>query len=223
MAVPKAGPVTLAPEPKDVTDLQFRALRKIALSDNAGNEAAKKRLQCVDAASKFGKIAAACDNGFFVFDVAELEALDSVAGKDLKNTDIQTNELSKGQKVALPNTPTHLAFSADQLTLAAVVIANNAPKIYFYDTRAFVQGQGQPKPFAESSMMMVTPPGTRVNQLAWNPVLNSMLAVVYSNGSMALFMVAAEGSAPPDCCTLPPAEGITCVSWSPKGKQLVAG
>ena len=72
-------------------------------------------------------------------------------------------------------------------------------------------------------MMLVTPPGTTVNQFAWNPVLNSMLAVVYSNGSMALFMVAAEGSDPPECCTLPPAEGITCVSWSPKGKQLVAG
>ena len=72
-------------------------------------------------------------------------------------------------------------------------------------------------------MMLVTPPGTTLNQLAWNPVLNSMLAAVYSNGSMALFMVAAEGNSAPECCTLPPAEGITCVSWSPKGKQLVAG
>eukprot|EP00095_Tigriopus_kingsejongensis_P002488 maker-scaffold64_size435223-snap-gene-2.25 protein:Tk02488 transcript:maker-scaffold64_size435223-snap-gene-2.25-mRNA-1 annotation:"nuclear pore complex protein nup214 isoform x3" len=71
--------------------------------------------------------------------------------------------------------------------------------------------------------MTICAPRTRVLQLVWNPVLPSMLAVVYSNGSMALFMVSAEGSASPDCCTLPPAEGITCASWSPKGKQIVTG
>lgn len=71
--------------------------------------------------------------------------------------------------------------------------------------------------------MTVCSPDTRVHQLAWNPVLASMLAVVYSNGSMALFMVDANESKAPDCCTLPPAEGITCASWSPKGKQIVTG
>ena len=52
----------------------------------------------------------------------------------------------------------------------------------------------------------------------------SILAVVYSDGSMALYMINSENpNATPDCCTLPAAEGITCLSWSPKGKQLVAG
>ena len=50
-----------------------------------------------------------------------------------------------------------------------------------------------------------------------------MLAVVYSNGALALFMLDKDKADKVDCCTLPPAEGVHCVSWSPKGKQLVAG
>ena len=62
MATPKAGPVVTAPDPKDVTHLQFRALRRLALNDdgvnNQNENAAKKRLQSVDVASKYGKFAA---------------------------------------------------------------------------------------------------------------------------------------------------------------------
>jgi nuclear pore complex protein Nup214 len=55
-------------------------------------------------------------------------------------------------------------------------------------------------------------------------VLASMLSVVFSNGALALYMVdASDAGKAPDCCTVPPAVGVTCVSWSPKGKQLVAG
>ena len=71
---------------------------------------------------------------------------------------------------------------------------------------------------------VITGPGSRIVEFAWNPVLASMLAVVFSNGSAALYMVdAVDGSKAPDCCTIPAASGVTCVSWSPKGKQLVAG
>ena len=66
------------------------------------------------------------------------------------------------------------------------------------------------------------PPGVSLVQLCANPALPSMTAAVYSNGAAALFMVdAATGKV--DCCTLPPAANINCFSWSPKGKQIVAG
>ncbi len=49
-----------------------------------------------------------------------------------------------------------------------------------------------------------------------------MLGVVFTDGSMALYLVASDGSKF-DSTTLPPTEQISCISWSPKGKQIVAG
>ena len=49
-----------------------------------------------------------------------------------------------------------------------------------------------------------------------------MLAVVFTSGALAMFLVKADGS-DFNTSTLPPGSLISCVSWSPKGKQLVAG
>lgn len=51
---------------------------------------------------------------------------------------------------------------------------------------------------------------------------SNLLAVTFSNNSLALFSIS-DGSKNHECWTLPPGEGITCINWSPKGKQLVAG
>ena len=70
----------------------------------------------------------------------------------------------------------------------------------------------------------VVGPDSTVLQLAWNPVVKSSLALVFSNGSAGIITFSSDNmKAKPDVCTLPPAMGIKCVSWSPKGKQLVAG
>ena len=91
-----------------------------------------------------------------------------------------------------------------------------------YDTRAFMQQQpNNIKPFMEIPSITV-PPGVSIKEIAWNPVQPAMLAVVYTNGSMAMNLVKSDGSKF-DTTTLPPGEEISCVSWSPKGKQLVAG
>ena len=49
-----------------------------------------------------------------------------------------------------------------------------------------------------------------------------MLAVVFTNGSLAMYLVKADGSKF-DTSTIPPGAMVSCVSWSPKGKQIVAG
>ena len=55
-----------------------------------------------------------------------------------------------------------------------------------------------------------------LQEIAWNPVVPEMLAVVFTNGALAMFLVKADGSKF-DTSTLPPGSLISCVSWSPKG------
>ena len=61
-----------------------------------------------------------------------------------------------------------------------------------------------------------------LQEIAWNPVVPEMLAVVFTNGSLAMYLVKADGSKF-DTSTIPPGAMVSCVSWSPKGKQIVAG
>ena len=61
------------------------------------------------------------------------------------------------------------------------------------------------KPFQE--IPPATPPGVVIMELAWNPVMPSMHAVVFSDGSLALHMINDKGF---DSATLPPAEKICC-------------
>lgn len=102
-----------------------------------------------------------------------------------------------------------------------LITASGLPHIYLYDSRSFLNvGPAQIKPFMEIPAM--TPPGVVIKEIAWNPVVPAILVVVFSNGSLALYMVKVDGSKY-DTTTLPPGEGVTCISWSPKGKQLVVG
>ena len=48
-----------------------------------------------------------------------------------------------------------------------------------------------------------------------------MLAVVFTSGALAMFLVKADGSKF-DTSTLPPGSLISCVSWSPKGNYLIS-
>ena len=174
-------------------------------------------------ATPFGKLFAAVSNAVACVDVSAVEAIDAAADKETRGQ-LAALDAASTSRAQLPSTPTHLAVSCDGLTLAVGLAVNDLPHIYFYDVRAFVAGAANVAPFQEARSGVVTGPGSRVAEFAWNPVLASMLAVVFSNGSAALYMVdAADGAKAPDCCTIPAAAGVTCVSWSPKGKQLVAG
>ena len=84
--------------------------------------------------------------------------------KETRKVDLNSETL--GTTVALPSSPTHIGLNANEQTLAVCVKLNNAPHIYLYDTRAFLNPSGNDvKPFLE--IPGSTPPGVSIKVQAF--------------------------------------------------------
>eukprot|EP00095_Tigriopus_kingsejongensis_P002489 maker-scaffold64_size435223-snap-gene-2.24 protein:Tk02489 transcript:maker-scaffold64_size435223-snap-gene-2.24-mRNA-1 annotation:"lytic catalytic" len=132
----------VAPDPVDVTDLQFRALPKIQLGrgqDLRQDVPDATGFQGVAVSNQFGRLWAVTEMGLAILDVRNVENLAD---------DTNLGQVPGARTLALPATPTHVALSADEMTLAVVVQLNEQPHIYFYDTRS-LQTAGDIKPFTE--------------------------------------------------------------------------
>jgi nuclear pore complex protein Nup214 len=58
------------------------------------------------------------------------------------------------------------------------------------------------------------------SQLCWNPVINTLLALVTESGSLNLYALKDHGI---ELHSIDPSLKAKCCCWSPKGKQIVAG
>ncbi|CAB4062355.1 NUP214 [Lepeophtheirus salmonis] len=190
-----------SPDPKEISELQFSSIGNFQIGDwrDEVNDLSDAPGNAVGVSNKFSRLYLGCKN--------ELVILDSCA---IENS---TSPEPLG-RIPLPSRPKFVSLNADQTTLAVVLQHEQKAKIYLFDTRALENKDF--KPFLEIPDW--TPPGAAVCDLSWNPVVSSKFCAVYSNGSFALYIVS-DGKA--DMSSLPAAEGIRCVSWSPKGKQLV--
>ncbi|XP_040563987.1 uncharacterized protein Nup214 [Lepeophtheirus salmonis] len=195
--------VVRSPDPKEISELQFSSIGNFQIGDwrDEVNDLSDAPGNAVGVSNKFSRLYLGCKN--------ELVILDSCA---IENS---TSPEPLG-RIPLPSRPKFVSLNADQTTLAVVLQHEQKAKIYLFDTRALENKDF--KPFLEIPDW--TPPGAAVCDLSWNPVVSSKFCAVYSNGSFALYIVS-DGKA--DMSSLPAAEGIRCVSWSPKGKQLVTG
>ncbi|XP_041914802.1 LOW QUALITY PROTEIN: nuclear pore complex protein Nup214 [Alosa sapidissima] len=199
---------------REMKDFQFRQMKKIRVFDSP-EELPKDRSNLLAVSNKFGLTFVGLDRTLKVFFTKDI--IDAV--KDVGNP----NEIVEGVKalevpVELPLH--HLALSSDELTVSACGMSEEAGlSMAFYDVRSFLNKARQEKaPFA--SLRPGSDSGTLVQDLKWNPVQASMLAACLSDGSMMVLEVTSEVKV---TAQLPPAVGITCVCWSPKGKQVAAG
>uniref|UniRef100_A0A3P9HJU9 Nuclear pore complex protein Nup214 n=1 Tax=Oryzias latipes TaxID=8090 RepID=A0A3P9HJU9_ORYLA len=190
-----------SPPERLMKDFQFRQLKKVEVFEPP-EHLPKDRSSLLTVSNKYGLTFVGLDRTFKVY-----QTQDILSGTPPLAT--VTVELALH----------HLALSCDELTLSVCGVAEENLFLTFYDVRTFINGKSTQKlPFA--TFRPDVPPGTLVQDLKWNPANVSMLAACLSDGSMMILDVTDLVKMQ---AKLPSTSGITCIGWSPKGKQVAAG
>ena len=112
--------------------------------------------------------------------------------------------------------------SCDGLTVSVVYLppASTSPTLLLYDTRGLLL----PSPDSPFASHVLNTSSSLVTGVHWNPTIAATFCVTFADGALAMYTlgVASGNVGGANCDTLPPATGVVAISWSPKGKQMVA-
>uniref|UniRef100_A0A673K3S8 Nuclear pore complex protein Nup214 n=1 Tax=Sinocyclocheilus rhinocerous TaxID=307959 RepID=A0A673K3S8_9TELE len=199
---------------REMKDFQFRQMKKIRVFESSA-DLPKERSSLLAISNKYGLTFVGKDETLKVF-----WTRDVIAAGRLEGNPNDTVECSCAVMVTVGVAMHHMALSSDELTLSVCGMGDTAElTLDFYDVRTFLNKDRQEKrPF--TSFKPAAAVDTLVQDLKWSPVDASRLAVCLSDGSMMVLDVQDSVSV---VAQLPASEGITCVCWSPKGKQVSAG
>ncbi|KAL8621110.1 hypothetical protein ACOMHN_048152 [Nucella lapillus] len=203
------------PPEKDVKDFEFRQLVKCRLYPPPAGPLPAKRLQQLAVSSKFDLIFAASNNELKVLRLRELSQCDE--RMDARERSTAIIDVPCDRQTTVGGVIVHLAVSSDDLMLAVVTDDDTCLTLLLFDLPALASPTAAGfSPFAHFPLSSGR--GVALRDLSWNPALPSLLAVCDSDGHVILLDVAnavtAKVAAP---------LSATCLSWSPKGKQIMVG
>ncbi|XP_073496808.1 nuclear pore complex protein Nup214 isoform X2 [Phyllobates terribilis] len=205
---------TDVPTERDTKDFLFRQLKKNRLFPSP-QELPKDRSSLLAVSNKYGFLFAGGPAGLKIFRIDDI--LVPLKPKENQN---HIELVPPGIEVTTKHPVHHVALSSDNLTLSVCTSSSDrGSSVSFYDVRTLVGESRQPKE-AFTSQPLSREPGSFVTDLKWNPVMPNMVAVCLSDGSISVFQVTDTVNL---FANLPATLGVTCVCWSPKGKQLAVG
>uniref|UniRef100_A0A3Q2Q8Q3 Nuclear pore complex protein Nup214 n=1 Tax=Fundulus heteroclitus TaxID=8078 RepID=A0A3Q2Q8Q3_FUNHE len=200
-----------SPPEREMKDFQFRQMKKVRVFEPA-EDLPKDRSSLLAVSNKYGLTFVGQDRTFKVYLTQNIHAADKADG-----INIFVTMCFACQRVTGELSLHHLALSCDELTLSVCGTSGETGLcITFYDVRTFVNQVTSP--FA--SLRPAVASDTLVQDLKWNPAQPSMLAACLSDGSMMILEVTDNVKM---TAQLPTTSGITCIGWSPKGKQVAVG
>uniref|UniRef100_A0A669CS89 Nuclear pore complex protein Nup214 n=1 Tax=Oreochromis niloticus TaxID=8128 RepID=A0A669CS89_ORENI len=203
-----------SPPEREMKDFQFRQMKKVRVFEPT-EDLPKDRSSLLAISNKYGLTFVGLDRTFKVYLTRDILAADKGDGN---SNEIGIPVLAE---VTVELVLHHLALSCDELTLSVCGMSEEAGlSLTFYDVRTFMNkvGKLQKLPFAFHQPAVA--PDVLVQDLKWNPVQVSVLAVCLSDGSIMILDVTDSVNVQ---ARLPSSSGITCICWSPKGKQVAAG
>uniref|UniRef100_A0A3B5KTB7 Nuclear pore complex protein Nup214 n=1 Tax=Xiphophorus couchianus TaxID=32473 RepID=A0A3B5KTB7_9TELE len=194
-----------SPPEREMKDFQFRQMKKVQVFE-AAEDMPKDRSSLLTVSNKYGLTFVGLGRTFKVYLTLNILAADKADGTLVE----VTGDMSLH----------HLALSCDELTLSVCGTSEETGlSIAFYDVRTFInKARPQKSPFA--SLQPAVASDALVQDLKWNPAQPSMLAACLSDGSMMILEVTDSVKIQ---AQLLANSGVTCLSWSPKGKQVAVG
>ncbi|XP_077140814.1 nuclear pore complex protein Nup214 isoform X3 [Ranitomeya variabilis] len=205
---------TDVPPERDTKDFLFRQLKQNRLFPSP-QELPKERSNLLAVSNKYGFLFAGGPPGLKIFRIDDV-LVPVKAGQDHNDIELAP----PGIEVPTQHPVHHVALSSDNLTLSVCTgSSDRGSYVFFYDVRTLVGESRQPKE-AFTCQLLSREPGSFVTDLKWNPVMPNMVAVSLSDGSISVFQVTETVNL---FANLPATLGVTCVCWSPKGKQLAVG
>ncbi|XP_026811459.1 nuclear pore complex protein Nup214 isoform X2 [Rhopalosiphum maidis] len=122
------------------------------------------------------------------------------------------------REIELDYTPNFLDLSCDEEYIAVAGILNSKTSITIYNVEDLIS-KSYPSPLV--LIELTATQESHVIDLSWNPGVKNSLACCLSDGSLHIIDLKDGGTY--SVVSLPPQSSTLCLSWSPKGKQIIIG
>lgn len=217
-------------QPLDITDFGFRGLGVIQIFDkeiefNQNNGFCRCAIAC---SSRYGIIVIASSTNRTLISLCSSEVHKTEATKDdlkykklkegaLSNVKVTDLSITEGEELVA------LGSNCAGRIMSALVSTRNGPFVHLYDFCALSPGF-QNAAGVVQTIRISSADNAKGIALEWNPTIENVFSVIASDGALSTFCVDIENPMKMSIIgTTKLAVLGTCMSWSPKGKQLVVG